>query len=526
MNLLLGIRTMLNWKSEQLYYKLIYNLRYRYLKLIQHKEYYNFYRKGLPLILNPFLPEKTSLVNKEICFVNKCLTYKKTIPWNTKEHGNEWQQQLLSFNFLNQENFELEKGLAVMYLFCDQLREIKNAKLPYSISKRSINWIKFISTQKIERKTLDRYLYSELRLLLSNIQYNKGGYELLENGIALLFGAYYFKGNELMKEAKIILSRELNEQILSDGAHFQKCPRKHIIIVLRLLDAYNLMRNNSIYDDIQLQELIQKKCKLMLAFLNQIKFKSGSIPNFNDSFFSDLPTLAQILNYAESIGIIPDNITLSTSGFRKFTRNNFEAIIDVGKIGPSYALDYTHAACLHFILQKNKKDFIVDTGFSSLDEKTTRVKERATIMHNTVSYNFKNQLEIWGLYRVGRCPEVKLIEDDPCYVKAKHTGFKHLGVIHERHFFAYANALEIIDIVQGDFPDKAKSYLNLHFHPDVQKVVIDVDKIYIDGSIIETEGEVDVKISDYYYSADYNTRVLAKKIEISFYDKLITKIFV
>ena len=102
----------------------------------------------------------------------------------------------------------------------NQLKELKNANEPYPTSLRGMNWVKFLSIHNLEVRSLDRFLYSQYRILLDNLEYHILGNHLLENGFSLLLGGYYFKGSELYLKGVEIMSIELREQILSDGAHF------------------------------------------------------------------------------------------------------------------------------------------------------------------------------------------------------------------------------------------------------------------------------------------------------------------
>ena len=77
-------------------------------------------------------------------------------------------------------------------MFIDQVRDLKNANEPYPTSLRGINWVKFISAHGIEKKSFDRYLYSQYRILLDQIEYHLLGNHLLENGFFIVFWRVLF----------------------------------------------------------------------------------------------------------------------------------------------------------------------------------------------------------------------------------------------------------------------------------------------------------------------------------------------
>ena len=66
---------------------------------------------------------------------------------------------------------------------------------------------------------------------MDNIEYHILGNHLLENGFSLFFGAYYFQDEKFYVKAKKILTDELDEQILEDGAHFELSSMYHQIML-------------------------------------------------------------------------------------------------------------------------------------------------------------------------------------------------------------------------------------------------------------------------------------------------------
>ncbi len=91
-------------------------------------------------------------------------------------------------------------------------------------------------------------LYAQYQILLDNLEYHLLANHLLEDGFSLLFGAFYFRDKNLYHTAVRIIEKELNEQILDDGAHFELSPMYHQIILDRLLDCINLVQNNQRFE--------------------------------------------------------------------------------------------------------------------------------------------------------------------------------------------------------------------------------------------------------------------------------------
>jgi hypothetical protein len=511
-------------RTDRIYHSIILWLNKKLNTIIGSKSYKVLYRKGLPLYFKPYITSKNILTHNTFNILNRSLSFTSEIPWNYPNNGKDWRDNLNFFFFLTQDDLTKEKGLMLLYLYSDQYKNIKLENENLVISYRAINWIKFISKHQLERKTLDRILYSDYRYLLSILAYNKGGYELLVNGISLLFGAYYFKAPDLLKEAKIILSRELSEQILSDGAHFQKSQMFHNLILSHLIDSYNLMQNNSVFEDEQLNNLMLSKICAMLAFNQNITYTNGDFASFNESVQEYIIPNNELLNYASSLNLKPFDIPLSSSGFRKVKLDKLEATIDIGKMGPDYCLHFAQASVFSFDLRFNNKTFIINNGTSTFEDKITRFREKSTGYHNTVSYKNKNQAEFFNNFKVACRPEVTVLQEDKNYFKVSHDGYKRLNAIHQREFKFYPNGVLITDEITHLNNHHDLSFANFHFHPDYTDIIVEDNIVKIGEWKMEFNGQKDIRVLDYQHPLSYNKRVLAKKIEICFTNQLTTKI--
>lgn len=510
------LRSFYYLKFGQVYYKLFYRFRNKFRGWVRFQNYYFHYRKGAPLNLTPSIINYKSYKSNTFTFLNRSVHFNDRIEWDYNYNGDLWTYHLNYFNYLHQEGISKEQGMALMYLFCDQVESLTVANHPYPTSIRNYNWIKFISNNNISKKTLDRYLYSQYQILLDNLEYHIMGHHLLENGFSLLFGAYYFKAYELLKEATFIISKELGEQILPDGAHFELSPMHHQIMLYRVLDCYNLMENNTVFEDEQLKATLLSKAELMLGWINKMTYSNGSIPHLNDSTKDIAPTTKEINDYASRLGIIPAEITLKQSGYRRINKGKMEGIIDVGYIGPDYNLFHSHCDTFSFELQYNQNPFIVDSGVSTYETGQQRHKERSTISHNTVRFNRFEQSEIWKKSIVGRRAKTKVLIDEPNKIIASHDGYSRFNIIHQRSFLVEENSLTIQDELISKEANLGLNNSYLHFHPDYLEISIQDHLITIGDWTITLSGEKDVRILDYKYAIAFNKCVPAKMIEISF----------
>ena len=509
---------------EQLFYIIYYSLRLKFREFVNFKYRYNLYRKGLPLVLEETIPSKGLFNANTFTFLNQSVKFNEKIDWEYSDRGKLWANHLLYFDYLLESGMTKENGTALIYLFIDGLPQNKMAIQSYSLSVRGINWIKFVSKHNITRKTLDRYLFCQYRILMDHIALDRKGNHLLENGFSMLFGAYYFKGYELFNEAKIILTKELWEQILPDGGHFQLSPMYHQILLNRVLDSYNLMKNNDVFHDAKLKDLFKTTAQKMLAWLKEMTYENGQVPCLNDSAFDIAPTSEELFDYALRLGIKPIEIELKQSGYRRFKIGKMEGVIDIGNIGPDYQTTHSHSDTFNFELLFDKKPFIVDTGVSTYSSNNIRVKERSTFSHNTVRYNHIDQSEVIGSFRVGRRAKTKIITDEKFHIVASHDGYKKWKVSHQRGFKINENELLIFDTLESDDEDLQKSSAFIHFHPFCSEPEINENTVSIGEWDITFEGQNDIRVLDYKFALGFNKTLPAKMLEISFGAELLTRI--
>ena len=499
-------------------------------------------RASVSLQFNNWINKPTSLTDQDFSFINLSKQFRQNeIVWDFEDYGKLWAYNLNYMDYLLQENMTEENGLKLIEQFVDNFQSNKNGKEPYTISLRSINWIKFLSKHNISNEKLNKSLALQYELLYHRLEYHLLGNHLLENGFSLLYGAFYFTSFKYYKKANKILTNELNEQILDDGGHFELSPMYHQIILDRLLDSINLLQNNKCFDDQnKLLTFFEEKAKAMLSWLNQVTFSNGDIPHFNDSTFGIAPTTDQLYKYAQRLNLpvrrslggggnlnLParrsgsegGNLNFTSSGFRKFQGNNYECIVDVGIVGPSYIPGHAHADMLSFVMYYNGLPFIIDKGISTYEKNQIRKLERSTSSHNTVVVNNKNQSDVWGGFRVGKRASVTLTEDKLDRISAYHNGYKL--VIHTRSFEFDSSFVEMIDNFSKT-PENASSHL--HFHPS-RKVELIKNGLLIDGVIkILFTGNIKIELLDYNCPLGYNKYASAKKCIIDFNNVLKTKI--
>ena len=136
------------------------------------------------------------------------------------------------------------------------------------------------------------------------------------------------------------------------------------IILFRVHDCYNLVKNNLSFSQ-ELLRLFYEQSVKMLGWLDAVIFRNGDIPLFNDAAFKIAPSPTLLFDYAKRLELTYETKSLGESGYRKFRNLKFEMIVDVAKVGPDYQPGHAHADTLNFELHINGRPVIVDSRTST-----------------------------------------------------------------------------------------------------------------------------------------------------------------
>lgn len=470
--------------------------------------------KVINLKLNESIPFNEMNKDNSFVFLNQKKDFGDTIDWNYLGFGRLWAYNLNYFEFLHQKEMNAQRGKEIIDDFIEQLNSSKVGLEPYPSSLRCINWIRFFSKHGGNAR-YNSVLYKQLLLLKKSKEYHIMGNHLLENGFALLFGAYYFNDKTFYKEAKGILKSQLDEQILDDGGHFELSPMYHSIMLFRLLDCYNLVVNNDLFNK-ELESVLKEKVSKMLSWLNLMTFSNGKFPLMNDAAYRISPTTNELNEYASDLGFSVNRDTqLKDSGYRKLSNKKFELIADIGKVGPDYQPGHAHADTFTFELCVNSRPLIVDSGTSTYEINDERLYQRSTQAHNTVVVNNTNSSKVWSGHRVGKRAKVEVISDTPELLVASHDGYKTFGTNHKRSFKIEKDALRIIDEISNE----GNAYL--HFSPN-EDFFIQENEIIGSDFRIEFSDFIDIKCINTRYAPEFNKTIINKSVCITFKDKLET----
>lgn len=502
-------------KPIQVYYRLYYSVLGKIgANKIDFSKVYN--QKPIFLSQQITWSKHSYQAPNNFTFLQISHTFSEEINWELMTYGKLWQYNLAYFDYLNQPELSQTEGLFLIHDFIKKGHLLQSALEPYPSSLRIINWIKFISKHQITDSLIVDSLYAQTSLLSKRIEYHLLGNHLLENAFALLHAGLFFQEECFFIKAKKILKIEFEEQILADGGHFELSPMYHQILLYRVLEATDLLQQNSDEDD--LIAFLRIKASKMLGWLQATTFSDGSMALLNDSTINIAPDLVTLQKMARLLNIKSEELLLSESGYRMFKRNTFELLMDIDGISPSYQPGHAHADTFNLLLTIGNQAILVDTGISTYQVNQRRQLERSTSSHNTVTINDQNQSKVWGGFRVAQRAKTTLLEESSANLIAQHDGYSSLGIIHQRTLTIADKHFEVTDELIGS---RLSGKAHWHFDASIQ-LTLNQNEVNFGLGTIQVEGHENIVIEAYQQAIGFNTLVTAQKLVIIFNKSLKT----
>lgn len=517
---------------KQIYFTLIYlkPIQIRYQIFYRFKKHFNLFKTNkiefirYDFIKIDFLAYKNIVISKNkyenkntFTFLGLTYFFNNKINWNYNSFGKLWNYNLQYFDYLLDNSIEIHHRIALLEDFSINLKNGTVKLEPYPVSIRIINTIIFLSENKIHNEEIEKVLSIQVTYLKNNLEYHLLGNHLLENIFSLFIASNFYNNKKLNKLSLKLLEEQLEEQILKDGAHFECSPMYHNIILSKLLLCIEVAQKNKFFD-INIDFLISKAGE-MKNWINKYSFPDGSWALMNDAALYIAPTTIQINSACELLKINNVDKELKESGYRKLSGDNWECIIKVGNITPSYQPGHTHSDMLSYCLWYKGNHIVVDPGVSTYENNHQRLNERGTSYHNTVTINKQNQSDVWGSFRIGKRANCIILKDSCREIVAIHDGFNNRKTTHKRSFISEKNTLIIIDEVKSNVENSIKFESKILFNDDFQ---FDFTQNTIKSKQIQINFNSPGQISDDYFANSYNRLKSSKSIKFSPIDSIIT----
>ncbi|WP_248768098.1 heparinase II/III family protein [Pseudomonas sp. MWU12-2345] len=388
---------------------------------------------------------------------------------------------------------------------------------PYTLSLRIVNLLKwFRGRSDLKQDWLDS-LALQTFALSKQVEYHILANHLFVNGKALLMAGCFLDGLHVEYWRHLglkILDREIDEQFLSDGAHYELSPMYHASLIWDMCDLVNLAAHTRWAPLAERLEKWKAVVRQGIIWLRDIQHPDGDIPFFNDSAFGIAPRLRDIEAYAQLLGCLPPPMQFVAGGVaaRCYKDSGYgvidldeggKALMSFAQIAPDYQPGHAHADTLSFELSLFGQRVFVNSGTSRYGEDRERHRQRSTAAHNTVEVNGENSSEVWAGFRVARRARAELEAfesvDDSARIACNHDGYIRLRGrnMHRREWRATAGELQIIDSITGAF-DCALSRFFVHPDATVLRDGRNVSVVLPLGGVVHVcfRGAVNINVVD------------------------------
>ena len=512
-------------RFEQISYRIYYRLRgsiklsQKIAKVNQRDWSWSSIEVATPSYLTP----------KKVIFLNKKVDISHPDIWNDNTKEKLWLYNLHYFDDLNAIDSLTRKSMQceLVARWIAENPPVKgNGWEPYPISLRLVNWIKWYNRAGIDDQAIVNSITKQAEALSKQLEYHILGNHLFANAKALVFVGCFLEGELGVKYLKLglkLLDREIPEQFLDDGGHFELSPMYHCILLWDLLDLINLANISSESILLVRLEAWRNTATKALDWLNVMIHPDGDISFFNDATIGISASPSQLFSYADSLNLRPKKKltkceVLKNSGYSRITYDDYNFIFDHGEVGPSYLPGHAHADTLSFEMSVGKSRFFVNSGTSLYGVSDERHRQRGSAAHNTVVVDSSDSSEVWSGFRVARRAHSKIndikVGGDSIELVASHNGYTRLNpkVIHTRKILANHNEVIVTDSLNqsGTF---ANAYF--HIHPDIKITIVDTQSLELlsaDGQRIIITSSVPLQLEKTTYHPAFGISIANQKM--------------
>ncbi len=318
----------------------------------------------------------------------------------------------------------------------------------YVVATRIGFWCRILHVMKRDgwhgevAERMVKSMWKQAGFLDRNIEWDLRANHLVRDAVGLAWAGRFFEGAQAehwLKAATKLAKSQIEEQVLSDGGHFERSPMYHLQVMEDFYVVERLIRDEGV------RKRIRERWSEMAEFAVWMRHPDGQIPLFNDAALNGAGGPQDVL----ALGAEMDGVDVDTTlrkGVRLFEEygmgvihtDDWTVFMDVGPISVDYQPGHGHADTLSIEVSYKGKRLIVDPGTYGYDLGERRAWERGTAAHNAVCVDGEDSSEVWHIFRVGRRASisgVKITELDGSFsIEGEHVGYGRFdgGVMHRR----------------------------------------------------------------------------------------------
>lgn len=419
--------------------------------------------------------------------------------------------------------------------------ELRDAWHPYCISRRLPAWVYLWSVcppPPEQREAVWASLFWQARYLEAHLERDLGGNHLLDNARALALAGTFAAGPDAARwlgKAEDILRRELAEQILPHGEHFERSPMYHAQTLEGLLEVGEATRNAAP----ALSRLCRQTWRSMASFLQAILHPDGQIPLLGDSAFGQTLSPGQLLAWAQELQeentpanapeAATDRTTVRTVGAYWLYRHEGDFLLfDGGPVGPDDLPAHAHADLLGIEVSVLGRRLFVDSGVCTYEEDEMRTYCRSTAAHNVLEIDGLDQCDLWSRFRMGYRghPHGFRTGEDRgfAWAQAGHDAYRRIGVPRLQRWLACRPGGPWLCVDWAEGTGTHQLTLRLHLHPDVAAVQVAAAELRLEMSRLPLRlrflAPGDLRLDQAWYCPEFGQRIRSLVVEWTAQTKL------
>lgn len=386
-----------------------------------------------------------------------------TPPWRLVPPAEAWAEELHGFTWLRHFENSRDPDAAdhIHWLMSTWLKECGQWHAvgwkPPVLARRLISWFmhsKLILREAdlVWRSMVLRSLVHQSRFLFRAAKWASGDDEgkiTIATGLSFS-GLCLPDGAARLERGLVLLSRELNRQILPDGGHISRNPSVHLAILrdlVALKDAL-VQQNHPVPDP--LPDMIGRMAPMVRFF----RLGDGRLALFNGSVEEEGGAIEAVLSrpdmQAKTFAQAP------YSGYQRIKAGRICLIMDTGSPPRGGFSRRAHAGCLSFEMSAGRHRLIANCGTAVLQNTAWKNAARATAAHSTLTLANKSSatlvkhpfLTAMLGSRIAHGPDqVMCLRDENesgIWLQGRHDGYlKRFGLMHERRLYVRSDGEDV-----------------------------------------------------------------------------------
>jgi uncharacterized heparinase superfamily protein len=360
-----------------------------------------------------------------------------------------------------------------------------DAWYPYPVALRSWSWCGLYRDLVVGGEIESAYirdLAAHAGFLRRHLETDVRGNHLIKDLKAQVGLAIFFNDDRQLHRTLRYLVRQIREQVLPDGGHYERSPAYHCQVLADLVDTEGLLRSTGRGDVAEITGAISQ----MRRWLGGMLSPGAALPMLNDGYPVADELIATLRPHPprEASRLL----TMPSSGYVHANVGQWRLLADVGAPCPDGLPGHAHADTLSCVVHVGRTPLLVDTGTSTYQAGVVRDYERSTSAHNTLEIDGASSTEVWGAFRAGRRARVHGFAartmTDCVTIQATHDGFRGLPgrPYHRRRWELTSAGLLVEDVVTGT----GRHAIAVYWHLAPQTAV----EIKTGGAVVKTADAV------------------------------------